>query len=216
MIWMTTTINPAPKLTPRGHGCRSPISALSLFQGFQGEGWGECIQRRGGRSHTGPFPRWDPCWGCWGRGNHSATRTACFRTRLNTLVFVVALALGSCARPDWIEQTLVTVDVTGVWVGGTRAGGGTGIQLEPEQQGAKVKCKVRAVGAATHGPWGTLPSGPVDGIVAGDVFSFSQTNGVLKGEMTVAGNEMTGTITAGGRYPISLQRSNSSSHPTSQ
>ena len=30
--------------------------------------------------------------------------------------FLVLTAAG-CARPDWIEQTLVTVDVTGVWRG---------------------------------------------------------------------------------------------------
>ena len=33
-------------------------------------------------------------------------------------ILVAALAGGSgCARPDWIEQTLVTVDVTGTWRG---------------------------------------------------------------------------------------------------
>ena len=34
-----------------------------------------------------------------------------------------ALACGSgCARPDWIEQTLVTVDVTGTLAGGRGCG----------------------------------------------------------------------------------------------
>ena len=39
-----------------------------------------------------------------------------------TLAFSVA-----CARPDWIEQTLVTVDVSGEWRGtttGTQGGAG--------------------------------------------------------------------------------------------
>ena len=48
------------------------------------------------------------------------------------LMLVVGLALAGCARPDWIEQTLVTVDVTGTWVGSM----GTGnvfreVRLEP-------------------------------------------------------------------------------------
>ena len=37
-------------------------------------------------------------------------------TKMIPLVLVVALVLGSsCAKPDWIEQTLVTADVTGTW-----------------------------------------------------------------------------------------------------
>jgi len=33
------------------------------------------------------------------------------------LVLMVTFAMGSgCAKPDWIQQTLVTVDVTGTWV----------------------------------------------------------------------------------------------------
>ena len=38
---------------------------------------------------------------------------------MNTIarvILVAVLAFGSgCAKPDWIEQTLVTVDVTGTW-----------------------------------------------------------------------------------------------------
>jgi hypothetical protein len=41
------------------------------------------------------------------------------------VLIVAALAFSSgCARTDWIERTLVTVDVTGTWFG--RAGGGGG------------------------------------------------------------------------------------------
>ena len=57
--------------------------------------------------------------------------------RMNTicrLILVAVLALGSgCAKPDWIDQTLMTVDVTGTW----RDSGGT-IDLTLEQQGSKV------------------------------------------------------------------------------
>src|SRR6266446_4611042 len=34
------------------------------------------------------------------------------------MLLAISLALGAgCARGDWIDRTLVTVDVTGVWVG---------------------------------------------------------------------------------------------------
>jgi len=56
---------------------------------------------------------------------------------MNTIarvILVAVLALGSgCAKPDWIDQTLMTVDVTGTW----RDSGGT-IDLTLEQQGSKV------------------------------------------------------------------------------
>ena len=61
-----------------------------------------------------------------------------------TLIAAVLLFSSGCTRPDWIESTLVTVDVTGVWQGtvsgGTRAGGGgPNITLYLEQEGPKVK-----------------------------------------------------------------------------
>ena len=44
------------------------------------------------------------------------------------MILVAVLAFGSgCAKPDWIEQTLVTVDVTGRWQGST----GTAIRPTP-------------------------------------------------------------------------------------
>ena len=63
--------------------------------------------------------------------------------RMNTicrLILVAVLALGSgCAKPDWIDQTLMTVDVTGTW----RDSGGT-IDLTLEQQGSKVTGSMRS------------------------------------------------------------------------
>jgi len=39
---------------------------------------------------------------------------------MNTIarvILVTVLVFGSgCAKPDWIQQTLVTVDVTGTWL----------------------------------------------------------------------------------------------------
>jgi hypothetical protein len=139
--------------------------------------------------------------------------------RMKTIVWgilVAALACGSgCARPDWIEQTLVTVDVTGTWqggVGGTGGAGGASYEFFLEQQGPKVKGSVRAYGA-TLMPGGSL-SGPIEGTVAGDVFSFRQTNGALTGETTVSGDDMTGQVSFQGAYRISLRRVNSPSRPS--
>ena len=113
------------------------------------------------------------------------------------VLIVAALAFGSgCARSDWIERTLVTLDVTGTWSG--RVGGGGGaisgpsgtLWFELEQQGSTVKGGIQYVGAAGPG----LPSalGPIDGTVAGDVFRFKQQSGNMEGELTVSGDEMTG------------------------
>ena len=140
------------------------------------------------------------------------------------LILVVALACASgCTHPDWIEQTLVTVDVTGTWVGASnnRPGGATAggfeTRLELEQQGAKVNGKFRVVGAGIPSNQMTgAGSGPIEGSVAGDVFSFRQTNGPITGEMTVSGDEMTGYMVVGYRIPVSFQRVGSSAPLPSQ
>ena len=124
------------------------------------------------------------------------------------LLVTAALVLGSsCAGADWIDRTLVTVDVTGVWTGdGTRAPyGPIQVELALEQHGAKVNGNYRLVGG---GPSRSLnaPSGPIEGTVAGDVFKFRQTNGALVGETTVAGDEMTGSMEAGVAYRLLLRR----------
>jgi hypothetical protein len=57
------------------------------------------------------------------------------RTPRIILMLAVGLAFGcGCARPDWIEQTLVTVDVTRTW---RNAEGGL-FELKLVQQGSKV------------------------------------------------------------------------------
>jgi hypothetical protein len=49
---------------------------------------------------------------------------------MNNIVWILiaeTLAIGSgCARPDWIESTLVTVDLTGVWQGTSTRDGAPG------------------------------------------------------------------------------------------
>jgi len=56
------------------------------------------------------------------------------------VILEAILAFGSgCAKPDWIQGTLVTVDVTGVWIGSVGRGNTSNeVRLQLEQQGAKV------------------------------------------------------------------------------
>src|SRR5262245_3544803 len=136
------------------------------------------------------------------------------------VLFAVALTLVSgCAKKDWIDRTLVTVDVTGTWVGSSNrpAGGSTTsfeARLELEQQGPKVKGKVFLIGSGVPAALTGAPSGPIEGTVTGDVFSFSQTNGVIVGEMTVDGDEMRGYVRGSAQFPMSFRRF-ASPRPTS-
>jgi len=135
------------------------------------------------------------------------------------------LAVGSgCARSDWIDRTLVTVDVTGTWRG-IEEGMGREMSFELEQRGSTVKGYIRASSS-------NLASieGPIDGTVAGDMFSFRNTRGDVVGELRVNGDEMTGTMSrsgtgmsgggvgmsgGAGARPTSLRRVDSSSRPGS-
>ena len=116
------------------------------------------------------------------------------------------LACG-CARSDWIQQILVTSDVTGTW----QTTEGELIELKLEQQGAKVTGSIVALGR------GARNSGVIEGAVGGDVFQFKQVGGVLmplQGETTVSGDEMHGTVRAGtaaGQRQIFLRRVSPSS-----
>ena len=126
--------------------------------------------------------------------------------RYTRLMLVVALAVLGCAKPDWIQDTLVTVDVTGVWEGeGIRAPSGVlAVRLDLQQHGPKVSGNVRLTGYAAQS--GGSAAGPVEGSVAGDTFKFHQTNGRLSGEMTVVGDEMKGSAELSVVYQVSLRR----------
>src|SRR5262249_42380346 len=142
--------------------------------------------------------------------------TKIFRFMLVTSALTLA---SGCAKPDWIQQTLVTVDVTGVWIGSSNRGGVGGsfeARLELEQEGPKVHGKLLVVGPAVPGPLTGARSSPVEGTVAGDVFSFKQTNGVIDGEMTVSGDDMSGYLRGNAQYPMSFRRVSSSPRATSQ
>ena len=103
------------------------------------------------------------------------------------LVFV-----SGCAQKDWIDRTLVTENVTGVWSGSTEGSPvGLQVQLELRQQGAKITGELKVPQPGTY----SFGSGvPIEGNVAGDVFSFRDQRGVFSGELTVGGDNMVGRI----------------------
>ena len=130
------------------------------------------------------------------------------KTIAGLLLATLLTMTAGCARTDWIDRTLVTVDVTGTWSGSM--GGGPGaypvpdLLLELEQQGSTVTGSVRF----TPGGHAEL-----NGTVAGDVSRFKglrahgNASGI-EGELTVSGDEMSGQISTpvlGGR-PLSLRR----------
>ena len=120
------------------------------------------------------------------------------------LVFLVLTAFG-CARSDWIERTLVTADVTGVWLGsytGSGAGVASVIELTLQQSGPKVMGQLRVAPGRTD---------PIEGTVSGDVFSFRDERGRVTRELQVNGDEMTGRATGlfamgSGSLPLTLRR----------
>ncbi len=82
--------------------------------------------------------------------------------------FTAAVLLFTCGcvtRPDWIEATLVTVDVSGSWEGRSTSPGGAQrtATLELHQEGPKVTGTVSLVGFTRDG------SGPLEGRVGGDL-----------------------------------------------
>jgi hypothetical protein len=134
---------------------------------------------------------------------------------MGALLVTVALLCGvGCARRDWIDRTLVTVDVTGTWSGflmGTNLGGSREVTFELRQEGPKVTGSVQGIGF--HG---RELSGPIEGSIAGDRLEFRRSNGTFRGEMTVNGDEMTGKTHGGSIQEghLILQRANSAPSST--
>jgi hypothetical protein len=132
------------------------------------------------------------------------------------ILVAATLAVGSgCAKTDWIERTLVTVDVTGTWTGtplGPPIGNPGPIFLDLKQEGATVEGFLQQKG--TPSPPGPV-GGPISGTMAGDVFRFKSTRGIIAGELTVNGEEMSGTVQVGGTRPLTLRRVDPSSQPAS-
>jgi len=132
------------------------------------------------------------------------------------LLGVATLALASgCVKQDWIDRTLVTVDVTGTWYGtpvgpiATGLGNPGSIFLDVKQEGGTVQGLLQIEGG-NPGQLGRV-GGPISGTVAGDVFRFKSARDVVAGEFTVNGDEMVGTVSIGGTRPITLRRVDPSS-----
>jgi len=110
----------------------------------------------------------------------------------------VAFVLASgCAQQDWIDRTLVTVDVTGVWEGkSTVTGGGVGVLdvvFILQQQGAKVTGQVKFPMAPASVPRVSTEGYQIEGKVSGDTFTLHEMSGpTLHDEFKVNGDEMTG------------------------
>src|SRR5262245_28093209 len=110
-----------------------------------------------------------------------------------TIVLTLPLLLtaGCATRPDWIQSTLVTADVTGTWRGTiTGTSHSFPIVLVLEQHGPKVTGRFGSTFGGPTAQGGTVAA--LEGSVEGDVFRFAQPFGAVKGEATVAGDEMTG------------------------
>ena len=105
---------------------------------------------------------------------------------------VLMLTAAGCARPDWIEQTLVTVDVSGEWRGSYSSSspgvfaGNRPVALTLKQDGPKVTGQI-TIGSQSEGPVGAL-----EGTISGDIFSFHDSRDRLTGRLQVNGDEMTG------------------------
>jgi hypothetical protein len=131
------------------------------------------------------------------------------------LLIAMTLVLGSgCAKQDWIDRTLVTENVSGVWTGSMVSLDGQpmvslDVRLDLRQQAAKVLGSFEARGAAA-GSAGTLrgSSSPIEGSVANDVFTFEVARAAVTGQLTVDGDEMKGEGLLGNsrRVTITLRR----------
>ncbi len=105
-------------------------------------------------------------------------------------IFVCSLVVAAgCARQNWID-VLVTVNVTGTWTGTWSGGGGGDFELTLEQTGPKARGDLKLTGAETQ-YW----NGDIVGTIRGDVLHFGRWDGQLRGELTVAGDVMSGSVT---------------------
>jgi hypothetical protein len=69
------------------------------------------------------------------------------------LIAATLIFAAGCAKQDWIDRTLVTVDVTGTWSGSVGGGAFANpgeIFMELEQQGSMVKGFIRYGGGGIH------------------------------------------------------------------
>ena len=109
---------------------------------------------------------------------YAGARATMIRRRL---LGILVAGLTGCARRDWIDSTLVTVDVSGVW---TTQSGSVPLELRLHQPGAVVTGKLVS---------GQTASGDIVGEVTGDVLRLRTTDGRYRFDLVVAGDDMAGT-----------------------
>ena len=130
------------------------------------------------------------------------------KTLAGLLLATLLTITAGCAQKDWIDRTLVTVDVTGSWsgsVGGSAMNNPGEILLDLEQEGATVKGFVRFRGHVAA-VLGASSREPVTGTVSGDVFRFRDARGRVEGQLTVSGDDMNGIVSMAGQRPVILRR----------
>src|SRR5262249_45541646 len=129
----------------------------------------------------------------------------CNRRGRRVLLGVSLVLLVGCAQKDWIDRTLVTENVTGAWTGLLGSSGcSRDLRLDLQQEGSKVT----GVGMISV----SNDRFPIQGRVAGDVFTFQLWRGPRIGELTVSGGDMNGRMLWGcGNTPVLLHRVDSAS-----
>jgi hypothetical protein len=114
--------------------------------------------------------------------------------RRRTICMILLFAAG-CARADWIENTLVTVDVTGVWSGTYASSAGTSgaVELVLKQVGANVTGTITMKGLG-FGSIGLAENVAIQGVVNGDVIRFNATATLNNYDLVVNGEQMLGSF----------------------
>jgi hypothetical protein len=107
------------------------------------------------------------------------------------LIGLLVVIGAGCARADWIEGTLVTVDVTGVWTGsaaGTNAP--AGIELSLQQAGPNVTGTLTMKGTQNSPP---VVGTAIQGTINGDVLRFDGVSFYRSFQLVVDGDRMSGS-----------------------
>lgn len=124
-------------------------------------------------------------------------------SRAGLLLAVSLVMLLGCAKTPWVDRTVITEDVNGVWLGSMAGPDGQPmangqVRLELQQRASKVTGSVYSSSSSWLGSSGR-PSLSIEGSMADDVFTFRDDRSILSGELTVNGDAMTGRGFMGGR-----------------
>jgi hypothetical protein len=129
------------------------------------------------------------------------------RTRSAAALLGVAALAAGCGSTGVGPPT---ANVTGRWTGtwwATNQGSST-VEFDLQQTGADVTGILTWRGSmeAPRASASLNPSGPLKGKVAGQVFTFDRSPSPARGELTVMGDEMRGTMTMMGDALVRVRR----------